>query len=86
MERDKQEALFNQKEAMNRAFRVQLTRMAKEKDDLVRRCQHHQQMAKSGSVPAVCSTDLQKLTHENTILRIEKKKQEEQFQVNDTSR
>ena len=95
LERDKAEALNHQKEAMNRAFRVQLAKLLKEKEELQRKCQTLQQQTTKcepsiGKVHAATLTssaainqqlELQKLIHENAVLRIEKKKQEEQLQV-----
>lgn len=88
LERDKAEALSQQKEAMNRAFRVQLSKLLKEKEDLVRKCQ---QQSCGGKAPAAVTApasssvnnggDSQKLSHEIAILRGEKKKLEEQLQV-----
>ena len=87
---------------MNRAFRVQLAKLLKEKEELVRKLHLLQQTkdvhlcahsckslglsaasASSGSSASSCSSaaEVQKLIHENSILRIEKKKQEEQLQV-----
>ena len=39
LERDKAEALYQQKESMNRAFRVQLSKLVKEKEELLRKYQ-----------------------------------------------
>jgi len=39
MDRDKSEALYQQKESMNRAFRVQLSKLVKEKEELLRKYQ-----------------------------------------------
>lgn len=95
LERDKAEALNHQKEAMNRAFRVQLAKLLKEKEDLQRKCQILQQTKEpTGKVQGVTSSstassqpsaEVQKLIHENAVLRIEKKKQEEQLQVTTTA-
>lgn len=91
-ERDKAEALNHQKEAMNRAFRVQLAKLLKEKEELQRKCQTLMQQSKepngkiqsNGMTTAAASqaaAETMKLIHENAILRNEKKKQEEQLQV-----
>jgi hypothetical protein len=89
LERDKAEALNHQKEAMNRVFRVQLAKLLKEKEDLVRKCQQqqqqldHQQQPNSGGTSNgnPSPVELQKLVHENSILRIDKKRIEDQLQV-----
>lgn len=99
LERDKAEALNTQKEAMNRAFRAQLAKLLKEKEELIRKVQSLQQAkdappsahnckgpaplpgSTGSSAPCQSAVELQKLIHENNILRIEKKKQEEQLQV-----
>lgn len=97
-ERDKAEALSHQKEAMNRAFRVQLAKLLKEKEELQRKCQTLLQQSKEpngkitgnglGNATAASSqaaaAEMLKLIHENSILRIDKKKQEEQLQVKAT--
>ncbi|KAK4002974.1 hypothetical protein OUZ56_004765 [Daphnia magna] len=91
-ERDKVEALNHQKEAMNRAFRVQLAKLLKEKEELQRKCQTLMQQSKepngkiqsNGMTTAAASqaaAETMKLIHENAILRNEKKKQEEQLQM-----
>jgi len=76
---------------MNRVFRVQLAKLLKEKEDLVRKCQQQQQQldhqqpncnGTSNSNPS--PVELQKLVHENSILRIDKKRVEDQLQVNTT--
>ncbi len=95
LERDKAEALNHQKEAMNRAFRVQLAKLLKEKEDLQRKCQTLQQtkeptgkvqgVTSSSTASSQSSAELQKLIHENAVLRIERKKQEEQLQVTNTA-
>lgn len=91
---------------MNRAFRVQLAKLLKEKEELVRKVQSLQQAkdapqsahscklgtgAAPGGPPgsagqsagSACpsAVELQKLVHENNVLRIDKKKQDEQLQV-----
>lgn len=91
MERDKTEALNHQKEAMNRAFRVQMTKLLKEKEELQRKCQTLQQAKEqtnktypggsASSTTGPLAPEMQKLIHENAVLRIEKKKQDEQLQV-----
>lgn len=92
LERDKTEALSHQKEAMNRVFRVQLAKLLKEKEELQRKCQTLQQAkdsavnklhpaGPSGAATAPFGPEMQKLIHENAVLRIEKKKQDEQLQV-----
>ena len=96
-ERDKAEALNHQKEAMNRAFRVQLAKLLKEKEELQRKCQTLQQSkepngkihsngpSNAGAASSQSAAEMLKLIHENSILRIDKKKQEEQLQVNKTT-
>ena len=79
MERDKHEALNTQKEAMNRTFRVQLAKMIRDKEELGRKLQAATEAAQ-GSSSSTCN-ELQKLAHENALLRGEKKKLEDQFQV-----
>lgn len=89
LERDKAEALNHQKEAMNRVFRVQLAKLLKEKEDLQRKCQTLQQSKDSANknhpagstATGLAGPEMQKLIHENAVLRIEKKKQDEQLQV-----
>lgn len=94
MDRDKHDALNAQKEAMNRTFRVQLAKLAKEKEDLARKLQNQSKTNTAGASANVnvasagaagpqitVSAECQKLTHENAVLRGEKKKLEDQFQV-----
>ncbi len=82
---------------MNRAFRVQLAKLLKEKEELQRKCQTLLQQSKEpngkiignglGNTTAASSqaaAEMLKLIHENSILRIDKKKQEEQLQVKAT--
>jgi hypothetical protein len=95
-ERDKAEALSHQKEAMNRAFRVQLAKLLKEKEELQRKCQTLQSKEPNGKITGnglanaaaassqAAAAEMLKLIHENSILRIDKKKQEEQLQVKAT--
>lgn len=78
LERDKAEALSQQKEAMNRAFRVQMSKLLKEKEDLIRKCSQPQSASKP---PVTTTSECQKLAHEIAVLRGEKKKLEEQLQV-----
>lgn len=72
---------------MNRVFRVQIAKLLKEKEDLVRKCQQHldghQQPGNNHNVGANSPSpvEMQKLVHENSILRIEKKRVEDQLQV-----
>jgi hypothetical protein len=97
-ERDKAEALNHQQEAMNRAFRVQLAKLLKEKEELQRKCQtllqqskepngkiHSNGLTNAGAASSQSAAEMLKLIHENSILRIDKKKQEEQLQVNKTT-
>ena len=64
---------------MNRTFRVQLAKMIREKEELGRKLQAATEAAQ-GSASST-SGELQKLAHENALLRGEKKKLEDQFQV-----
>ena len=68
---------------MNRTFRVQLAKMIREKEELGRKLQAATEAAQGSS--SSTSGELQKLAHENALLRGEKKKLEEQFQVSGRS-
>lgn len=85
LEREKAEALCQQKEAMNRAFRVQLAKLMKEKEDLIRKCQTKNQLAPSSPTNSAATNtnpaELQKLVYELGVVRSEKKKTEDQLQV-----
>jgi hypothetical protein len=83
LERDKHDALNTQKEAMNRTFRVQLAKMIRDKEELGRKLQAATEAAQGSS--SSTSGELQKLAHENALLRGEKKKLEDQFQVSGRS-
>lgn len=68
---------------MNRAFRVQLAKILKEKEDLIRKCQSNNKNAPPSPTnsAATNTAELQKLVQELGVLRSEKKKTEEQLQV-----
>ncbi len=71
---------------MNRAFRVQLAKLMKEKEDLIRKCQTKNQLAPSSPTNSAATNtnpELQKLVYELGVVRSEKKKTEDQLQVYD---